>query len=193
MRKGDWFLTSTGRQFWPLDPRPEDICIEDIAHGLAHVCRFGGHCKRFYSVAQHSVFVSYRCRNALQGLLHDATEAYLGDMVRPLKYSMPDYLVAEERVWRAVCARFGLPLKLDADVKYADNVALMTERRDIMPWTPHRWEADLEAIAPDPRPLRCGWWARYRAKENFLRRYYELTAASRLKQITLTESLYEPC
>lgn len=57
-RRGDWIQTFTGRRFWPLDPRPEDVCIEDIAHALSLKCRFGGHCTRFYSVAEHSVHVS---------------------------------------------------------------------------------------------------------------------------------------
>ena len=83
-RKGDWFLTYTGRQFWPLDPRPEDICIRDIAHHLSLCCRFNGACRVHYSVAQHSVMVANILPAPLRfwGLMHDATEAYVGDMVR---------------------------------------------------------------------------------------------------------------
>jgi hypothetical protein len=127
------------------------VCIEDIAHGLANIGRFGGHTLVFYSVCNHSVWVSEHCENfPLEGLLHDATEAYLGDMVRPLKIFMPDYRVAEAFVWQAICEKFDLRFKLPAEVKQADNLALVTERRDFMRPSPHLWAPELEAIAPDP-------------------------------------------
>src|SRR5579885_2784587 len=87
MRHGDWIQTYCGVAFYPLDPRPEEILIEDIAHALSMLCRFTGHVKRFYSVAQHCVYVSHRCdpKDALWGLLHDAAEAYLNDISRPVK------------------------------------------------------------------------------------------------------------
>jgi uncharacterized protein len=86
-RTGDWIQTYTGKQFWPLSPLPEDIVIEDIAHALSMQCRFGGHVRTFYSVAQHSVHVSLLVepQYALWGLLHDAAEAYLVDLPRPIK------------------------------------------------------------------------------------------------------------
>ncbi len=88
-RKGDYIATYTGKQFYPLDPRPEDVCLEDIAHSLSNLCRFTGHTDtdRFYSVAQHSVICStiVAPEAALLALLHDAAEAYLGDISRPLK------------------------------------------------------------------------------------------------------------
>lgn len=92
-RKGDWIQTYTGRQFWPLDPKPEEVCIEDIAHALSQQCRYAGHTIRFYSVAQHSVEIALRVPRAaaLWGLLHDAAEAYLVDLPRPVKYLMPAY------------------------------------------------------------------------------------------------------
>lgn len=173
MRNGHWFLTFTGRQFWPVDPDPKDIAIEDIAHALSQVCRFGGHCRHFYSVAQHSVLVSRHCVNApLQGLMHDATEAYLGDMVKPLKLSMPDYRVAEERVWEAVCERFDLSKLILAEVKICDNRALMTERRDLCTPTAHVWSLDEQGVNPYPEqifPLHpC------EAETEFLKRWEEL-------------------
>lgn len=85
--RGDYFITFTGKKFYFSDPLPEMICLADIAHALAHQCRFGGHAKRFYSVAEHSVLVSYLVppHLALKGLLHAAAKAYYGDIVRPLK------------------------------------------------------------------------------------------------------------
>lgn len=82
-----WIQTFTGKQFWPLTPKAEDVCIEDIAHALAFKCRFGGHCKTFYSVAEHSCRVAeiLRPEHQLIGLLHDAAEAYLPDVAAPIK------------------------------------------------------------------------------------------------------------
>src|ERR1700683_336889 len=87
--RGAWIVTFSGRRFYVLDPRPSDVRIEDIAHSLSLQCRFNGHVKNFYSVAQHSVLVSERCdpADALYGLLHDASEAYIGDMSAPLKHT----------------------------------------------------------------------------------------------------------
>src|SRR4051794_15527189 len=91
-RRGGWITTFSRRQFWPLDPHSDEIHIEDIAHSLSQQCRFGGHSRSFYSVAQHSCLVSALCKanDALWGLLHDASEAYLGDIPRPLK-SLPEF------------------------------------------------------------------------------------------------------
>ena len=90
--RGDWLQTFTGRQFWPLGPEPTDIVIEDIGHALGSLCRFNGHCKAFYSVAQHSILVSRACEKhglvaAFRGLMHDASETYLLDVPKPLKRS----------------------------------------------------------------------------------------------------------
>lgn len=91
-RKGDWIITYTGVEFWPLDPRVEDVNIEDISVSLSRLARFTGHTIFTYTVAQHSIYVSevlferYKCpKLALKGLLHDATEAYTNDINRPLK------------------------------------------------------------------------------------------------------------
>src|ERR1700724_2684254 len=85
---GGWQQTFTGRRFYPLSPRVEDVCIEDIAHALSNICRYGGHCREFYSVAQHCNMVSdWMPEFKLEGLLHDSPEAYIGDMVRPVKHS----------------------------------------------------------------------------------------------------------
>ena len=115
-RRGDWFQTATGKQFWPLDPHPDEVCIEDIAHHLANQCRFAGACRAFYSVAQHSVLVSCAVPSEDQkwGLLHDAAEAYLQDLIRPIKAASAlgeEYRKIEDLVLRAVCEQFGLPVE----------------------------------------------------------------------------------
>ena len=147
MRKGDWFLTYTGKKFYPTDPRPEDVFIEDIAHSLANICRFGGHVIKFYSVAQHSIMVSDLCPKCpFQALLHDATESFCGDMVRPLKVQLPEYKAVENLLWAAICERFNIPVVMDPMVKHMDNVALMTERRDLLIKSDYPWS--LEATCP---------------------------------------------
>src|SRR5258708_302056 len=89
-RRGNWMQTYTGRAYWPADPRAEDVCIEDIAHALSLLCRYTGHCKRFYSVAEHSILISQVVppEYAFFGLMHDAQEAYINDLARPIKPSV---------------------------------------------------------------------------------------------------------
>ncbi len=178
-RIGDWFLTASGKQFYPLDAREEDICIEDIAHGLSNVCRFGGHCSEFYSVAQHSVLVSRLVPKELEfvGLLHDATEAYIGDMVRPLKYQIPQFIEIEKALWKVIARKFNLPETDPSSIhelKRADNIALMTERRDILIHTDHEWGFTRQGIVANPdifiEPMRPEI-----ARSAFMGRFRELT------------------
>ena len=127
-------LTFTGRKFWPLDPHPDEVEIADIAHGLANTCRFSGQCREFYSVAQHSVLVAslMPANQRLIGLMHDAPESYIGDLVKPLKRELPDYKHVEGIVWRAICQKFRMDENLPVALKNADMRVLMTERRDLM-------------------------------------------------------------
>lgn len=133
-RKGDWLRTITGKQFYPCDPRPEEVCIEDIAHGLSMICRFNGHLPVFYSVAQHSLACSHIVppENALWALLHDASEAYIGDLIRPMK-RVPvlgtEYKKIEAQIMVVICTRFGLSMPMPEKVVWADNVLLATEKR----------------------------------------------------------------
>lgn len=137
--RGKFIQTYTGKLFYPYDPQPEDICIEDIAHALSNMCRFTGHCRKFYSVAQHSVLVASQLPDELmlQGLLHDASEAYIVDIPRPLKYSshFDGYRALEEAVTKVINRKFGLPEDLHASVKFQDTRLLITEKRDLMPDT----------------------------------------------------------
>lgn len=126
--------TYSGERFDPLNPDPDQIHIEDIAHGLSNVCRYGGQCKEFFSVGQHSLLVSQYVseENALWGLLHDAPEAYIGDIVAPLKY-LPEfsfYMEAEDRLMDAIAEKFGLPSNMPKEVKEFDLIVRETEMRD---------------------------------------------------------------
>jgi hypothetical protein len=180
-RAGNWMQTYTGRRFWPLDPRPEDIDIVDIAHALAMTCRYGGHCKQFYSVAQHSVLVAGKApaHLALRALLHDAPEALtgFGDVIRPMKKHVDAGFIewVENIVERAICARFDLPFPLlTPEIKRLDNRILSDEREQVM--------APLAATGPEwgnlyePLGVVIEPWAPEVAREKFLNAFEEYGA-----------------
>lgn len=174
----DWIQTYTGKKFYPLNPRCEDVCIEDIAHALSLLCRFVGHIKEFYSVAQHSVLVS---RFAPPGkelffLLHDAAEAYLGDVSRPIKKHLQvrssevdvPLALAEKKLLRVICRRFGVEMCLE-EVRLADDRMLATEARDLTMGIHPDWDFRAEpyefTVVPEVPKL---------AEERFLQRFLEL-------------------
>lgn len=167
----DAIVTYTGKIVRPLDPDPETICIEDIAHSLANVCRYTGHTSKFYSVGQHSVIVSTivgeNRHDQLFGLMHDATEAYLSDLARPVK-NQPGlggtYRRAETKLWLAIAFKFCLPEKMPSIVKWADDEILNAEIRDLMPFDPYA-PSKLKTIDPCMPP---------KAKRMFLERFEEL-------------------
>lgn len=155
---------------------PSDIVISDIAASLSKLCRYTGHCREFYSVAQHSVIVSLMVPT-LEALLHDATEAYMNDLSRPVKQRNPAYIAQEHALWPVIADRFGLMYKLPRAIKDADNRALMAERRDLMPQGDPAYErAWLMGIPPDltPFPDRIVPWEPRFAQRAFLIRYYAL-------------------
>lgn len=174
MDKDAWIQTYTGKKFYPLAPRVEDICIEDIAHALAMKCRFCGHCREFYSVAQHSLHVSLLVpgKDAFAALMHDAAEAYLPDVCRPIKPAMVGFKEMEQRMEAAIARKFPtLPATMPDSVKHADLVALHTERRDIMAAPPTGWTTDRLA---EPDRERIKPVAPFEARADFLTRFWEL-------------------
>ena len=181
-RKGDWMQTFTGEKFYPLDPRPEEIHLEDIAHALALTNRFGGHIPEPYSVAQHSLIVAGYCPEDLRlcGLMHDAPEAYLGDMVAPLKRGMPEFKAAEDRLWSAIAKRFDLPDPIPSAVMNIDLRLLVDEAQSF--WPKRRIEGWDEALGVEslhrglivPIPWR-------HAEETFLRLFAHLDRKRKAK------------
>lgn len=132
----------------------DDVRLPDIAHALACINRYTGHTKVPYSVAQHSVMVSRLCgdEHALWGLMHDASEAYLGDVARPLKVMLPQYVTLEHSVQRAIAQAFGLSWPIPPAVKVADNRALIAEKRVLMT-VEHDWGIEAEPVSAPIVPL----------------------------------------
>lgn len=141
----NWTQTFSGKKIDFLNPDPEQIVIEDIAHALSLQNRFNGHTKAPYSVAQHSLMVMRHCPEGseLEGLMHDASEAYMSDLVSPLKALCPDYRVIEGRLAKVINDKFSLT----SNVKSIDLRALATERRDLMPHLVGNWSC-LDGVVP---------------------------------------------
>lgn len=178
-RRGDWLQTYTGKCFWPMDPREEEVDVVDIAQALGACARFAGHTKFPHSVAMHCVMVAEHCspEHRLIALLHDASEAYLGDMVSPFKHDvmMTPYRIAEGRVQAVVLRALGIPFRMSSDglgvafpeeVHVADRRALATEVRDLMA-DPGTWSNLAE-----PYPERIEAYVHpWNAKAMFLERW----------------------
>jgi hypothetical protein len=167
--------TYTGRQFDVIDPDPAAVSLADVAAGLAHTCRFGGHCRRFYSVAHHSLHVSRELpaadpRLQLIGLLHDAGEAYVGDVPRPLKAEFAEFERAEERIREAVWAAFDVAPPTDAEwerVMAADDRLLAYEASHLLAdgsWAAEPPELDYDLGADSIGGVR----ERFRARSEAL-------------------------
>lgn len=172
MRKNDAdgrIILRSGIIFDLMRPERSQFEISDIAHSLSNQCRFGGHTPFFYSVAQHSVLVSDLLPPELRlaGLLHDAAEAYIGDLTAPLKHLLPDYLAIEQSVERALFSAFGIDYPLHPDVKLADRQVLAAELRDFFKDTNHA-ASQLPKIDPLDSLL---------AEALFIDRFCDLTRA----------------
>ena len=178
---GPYLQTVSGRWVNPFDPDPEQLDPGDIARALANQCRFGGHSRAFYSVAQHSVIVSRLveerggdAEDVFAALMHDASEAYLGDMPHPLKHRSPlgaAFKEAEQHLEDAIRARFGIRADVP-EIKRADRALLATERRAFSAESWH-WP-ELEGV--EPLDLELEAWSPDRAAEEFAARFADLAA-----------------
>ena len=130
-----WIRTYTGKKFYPTNPMEEHVDIKDIAHALSLLCRFTGHCKKFYSIAQHSIHVAELCppKYRLYGLLHDASEAYMHDLATPIKERLPEYKVMENYLLAKILRSFGLDPQVPRLVKSADLSMLCYEANSLLP------------------------------------------------------------
>jgi 5'-deoxynucleotidase YfbR-like HD superfamily hydrolase len=168
---GPTILLHSGCYFDFEAPETSAFTIEDIAHALSMICRFGGHCIRHYSVAQHSVHVSDNLpyEHSYQGLMHDAPEFAVGDMVKPLKDQIDQYRLVEKRVEDAVFLRFNVAPQMHQSVKNADMRMLATEQRQLM-GNYDNWSGTLDAF-----DFKIPVWSPGQAKSRFLKRFYDLT------------------
>ena len=152
--------TSTGKYVDFTNLTPDVICLEDIAHSLSMQCRFGGHIPRHYSIAQHSVHCSEIVDEGyeLEALMHDASEAYMLDIPKPLKNQLPDYEVLETKMMRMIAKKYGFDYPLNEPVKAVDAIMLKVEFLGVM-----LGKGEFEC------------WTQEVAKEKFIKRYNELT------------------
>lgn len=168
----------SGAMFNYNAPEDSDVTIDDIAHALSHVCRFAGHIKYFYSVAQHAVNVSYLVppEDALAGLLHDTSEAFTNDLPTPLKIAFPIFKTLEVKIESAMAKKFGFQFPLPESVKYADLQMLRLEKEEIKEdFSP--WQVLGGVELPNDKHLWMIETTPAEAKRRFLSRYKELTNA----------------
>ncbi|PZR92034.1 MAG: hypothetical protein DI537_14505 [Stutzerimonas stutzeri] len=192
-RKGKYMHTApTGRKFWPMDPRPQEVNIQTVAHHLATRARYNGatqhpdyRSKIFYSVAEHSVYVSLYLEKelkrpdlALEGLLHDGSEAFNGDLIRPLKYDeafRAPFQKVEELNERAQAIRFGLVYPYPEEVKMADEAVTTAEIEQIVPKDlSEDWEAGKLHDDKVAAPYKIMMLEPYHALTFFMDRYEDL-------------------
>jgi 5'-deoxynucleotidase YfbR-like HD superfamily hydrolase len=176
----DYIETHSGRAVHPLALEADDVTLGDIAHALGNQCRFSGHTRVFYSVAEHSVRVSllladwgHDVTTQLYGLLHDASEAYLQDVASPIKGTpaFERYREAERMAMKSICHKFELPYRQPTPVTYADRVLLKTEARDLMPFKREHW-AGLDDVQPLAEVIVP--WSPAEAKARLISRYTAL-------------------
>jgi len=167
--------TSTGRHFYPFKPSEKDMDIEDIAQSLSLQCRYTGHTKwegkmKHYSVAQHSLYVSYICEYPLWGLLHDATEVYLVDVPTPIKRRLPNFKLLEDRIEKIISNKFNLEWPRPKEVKDADVLAFNLEWSLLMDSN-----SKIEKIKSLDKFIEILNYSMEEVRDKFLERYYELT------------------
>ena len=172
----NYIETASGKKFWTLNPIVDDIDIMDIAHALANKCRFTGHCKRFYSIAQHSVLVSQLVSDiyALEGLLHDAAEAYMPDLAYPLRGGFCNWEEIENRVHTAIAKRFRLIHPYPVEVNIVDRKIVRDEAWSLMHSQGKDWPGSREKFGMRVRP-----WSAEESKERFVEQFQTILESGR--------------
>jgi len=169
-----WIQTFGGHKFDFDDLTNNTIKITDIAHHLALVCRFTGACKHHYSVAQHSILVAQLCpkKARIHGLMHDAAEAYLGDVSRPLKKWGLEVKGFEEKVLQSIYHALNLEWPeeyVQQAVKDSDNIALSIEAKQLMNHATESWSY----MSKEMPNISIDRWSPERAEVEFLRKWFD--------------------
>jgi hypothetical protein len=177
----DYIETFTGKKFHFLDPQPEEIDIIDIAHSLGMQCRYTGHARTFYSIAEHSIIVSDLCSPEAQlwGLLHDASEAYLTDVASPIKQFLGRYRDMEQNLMNAIATKYGLSIEMPEEVHTADRIVLLAEAEVLITSGAKDWmtfDADIEI--PN---IKFDFHTPKNAKYAFLDRFEDLMILDNLR------------
>lgn len=174
-----WIQTRSGNKFYPLEPSPTDVSLFDIGWALSNICRFNGHVRKFYSVAEHSVLMSLHFhkdrRLAKWALFHDAAEAYVGDMVYPIKRGATfgtEFAAAEEKILRVIAEVFRLKWPIPDAVKAVDRRICLTEAKHLMTIVPE----DFQQGNHKPLMMDLPLWSPEEARFQFYRRAQELNA-----------------
>ena len=183
MNDNGWMQTVSGKRVFPLAPTVDAIDINDIAHALSMTCRFGGHTKFHYSVAQHSVLVSDQAwdscdgterecaEQALIGLLHDATEAYLVDVPRPIKKVLPEYMRLEDMMSVVIAKKFNIASLYNNLIKGIDDAILVSEwKKLISPEVPR----NILAYQTTKIDIEIDSWTQMEAKREFMTSFNDL-------------------
>jgi len=175
-KAGSWIQTYTGRRFYPFSPSVYDVDIKDIAHALSNQCRYAGHCRRFYSVAEHSILMAEKAPMALKlpALLHDAGEAYLTDVPSPIKRFMPEFKRVEDEIEQVVYKRFGMAFPLSPEVKRLDVRIRKDEASQAMGGEAVLWDTD-RADAAEPLGVALRFYSPAEAEAAFLALFYSLS------------------
>jgi hypothetical protein len=170
---GSWMHTYSGKRLHPLGASPEEICIEDIAQGMALTCRFGGQCAKFYSVAQHCYHLSFAVppEYALDALMHDAAEAYLTDVPSPAKDGLAEYQAVEDRLYAVIAQKFGLSFPVPEVVHIADKKIVVNEAEVVFNTIPD-WVKGRSRL-PLHYPINPVSWQT--ARKLWINRFEELT------------------
>lgn len=158
-------MLNDGEPFSFSDLNVNSFSIQTVAHALSLMCRFGCHCDRFYSVAEHSVLVSL-LEPSLEALLHDAVEAYIGDVPRPLKKILPEFTILEKKIEERFAQKHGLKYPWSETIKQADTSVLAAEMRVLMPVKALEWvtgiiPANVDILCLRPRDAMKSFMARY--------------------------------
>jgi len=184
--------TYTGGKFYFLSPETQDYVMEDIAHALSMTCRFVGHCKEFYSVAEHSWHVARLLDGCpievqLAGLLHDASEAYITDIASPVKQHLPDYRAMEDGILKALFEQYDLEFPMHPAVKQADLALLSTEAHYMLHSGGNTWDMWKSIRRPAPNALyRPVNMPPPQAKQLFLDKFKELNEKYRASKRVAT-------